>query len=875
MAFLKAHRILLVLVILFVLLALLLTPTGVTAQDETDRSRPESATTATAEDAIVLERIEITGSRLKRTDAEGALPVTVFSRQVLEASGEHSLAEFIRSLSFNTFGSYRSQSGVDGMGTSQVDLRGMGSRRTLVLVDGRRLSKAPQSTAYQNLNLIPMGAVERIEVLSDGASAIYGSDAIGGVVNIITRDDYEGAELSYGQGRIDAGGGEREFGTAVLGWSNDRSRIMAAMSRFERDISGAQDFEWYQRSYSFYSNNFQTIDPATGQVNSGVTAIPGGCVQSDAFLLVPDGTSLSGERCTYDFNRMMASENSSTIEGLFLTGEHDINGNWTLWSDATISRSDAFGHWAPRPFSNLFFGAPLAPDSPNNPTNPQSAMFDPAFGPNVPVLYFHRLDALGNRDWFYDTELTDLQLGARGYAGGVSLLFGVRTSRGTTEGDAHNQILPEVILSHINDGTYDLQNPVGNPAQVLDAMTYDNYDAWDYDQDEAFATASWDLFEIKGAPVQWVLGGEFRRESFDWASDSFGDRTETRTDRDVTSLYFETLFPLNEDLELSAAGRYDRYSDWGSDFTPKISMRWRVTDNLLLRASRGEGFRAPQLVINTVEPSEGFGLTYSDQRSCDAIGQPPECLIFYETRFIVSPALTAEHSDQYSVGLVWEPASWASLTLDYFDIELSQEIHSFGQSDVLYADQAGFPVPPGLAVERASNGLITGITHGWANYGGTQTSGIDVNAGLSFDVGTGSLRSNLQLSYVFDWAFQSIGGFDSGNLSGSLGAPQFRATLSNSYEIGDFSVALNSHVIDEQDPYEWDLQNRVPTWVTSDLQFAYEAPWNGRFKLGARNVFNKKPPVGVGAPWRNSDFDYGLYNGWGRTVYAEYTHTLN
>jgi len=145
------------------------------------------------------QRVEVTGSRLKRAQTEGALPVTVIDRAAIEASGQVSVAELMRDSTFSSFGNFKPQSGSSAQALADIDLRGLGSNRTLVLVDGRRISKAPFSGQSQDLNQIPLAAIERIEILSDGASAVYGSDAIGGVVNVITRKNFNGMQITYGR----------------------------------------------------------------------------------------------------------------------------------------------------------------------------------------------------------------------------------------------------------------------------------------------------------------------------------------------------------------------------------------------------------------------------------------------------------------------------------------------------------------------------------------------------------------------------------------------------------------------------------------------------------------------------------------------------
>lgn len=142
---------------------------------------------AADDEGKTMERIEVTGSRIKRADVEGSLPITVIDRQDIDASGDTNVADFLRNTTFNSFGSFRPQSGSSAQSFAEVSLRGLGGSRTLVLIDGRRAPVSPTTGSGQDLNSIPLAAVERIEILSDGASAIYGSDAIGGVVNIITR----------------------------------------------------------------------------------------------------------------------------------------------------------------------------------------------------------------------------------------------------------------------------------------------------------------------------------------------------------------------------------------------------------------------------------------------------------------------------------------------------------------------------------------------------------------------------------------------------------------------------------------------------------------------------------------------------------------
>jgi iron complex outermembrane receptor protein len=853
-----------------VILCLLLTFTTLSADELPSGDEPA--------DIPEMEYVLVTGTRIKRADTEGLLPVTVFDKAMIDLSGETSLADFVRNLSFNTWGSGRSMSATGDIGTAQVSLRGLGPSRSLVLVDGRRLPKAPIATSFQDLNTIPVGSVERIEVLSDGASAIYGSDAIAGVINIITRDDYDGWELMYGHGEP-AAGGDRDYGSLLFGASGQRWNVVASYSFNDQAASYQSDYDFYEPAEGFWtlwSNNFTTLDPSTYQHLWNFTAIPGGCAGSDAFVLAQDPWSLSGEVCSYDFNRVETLETSIDTDGVLLKGEYELNERWTLWANASWSETEAGSRLGPFVASNLFFGLPpLSPDSPNNPTNPASALHDPAFGPNVPVFYWHAFSEVGLQDETTTTTLEDLQIGASGSLGTVELDFGIRTTDNETEDVTDNIVPLEAVHGLIADGSYNLAHPGANPG-LLDSIGQTSRLHWRYDQDEVFATASWSMFELGGMPVHWVLGGEYREERSVFRPPATGFYGESRDiERDATAVYFESLLPFGPDVELSLAGRYDDYSDWGDNFSPKISMRWRALEQLVLRASYGEGFRAPELSVMAFGAREGWDVTIDDPVTCKVVGQPPECEVWFWGTQTVSSDLDAEQSDNWSFGLVWEPASRFEIALDYYDIEVSDQIYFFGPGQVVDMERWGETLPAGLGITRdPESGVLLSVTSGWGNHVFVETSGLDLSASYDFEAGPGRWHSNLQASYVLDMS--SAGEIDWAGLSGR---PELRATLSNHYELDSFTFAWNVNFISSQD---WDpafgitngaLEGDVPSWTTHDLQASWRTPWNGRLSLGARNAFDEQPKLDVGST-RGYRYNTHLYDAFGRIIYAEITQAF-
>lgn len=861
---------------------------------------------AQEEQAADLDRVQVTGSRIQRTDIEGALPITVIDREDIERSGFQSVSDLLRNTTFNSAGSYRPQSGSSFQGLNLIDLRGLGSSRSLVLVDGRRLTMAPQAGSAQDLNSIPLGAVERIEILSDGASAIYGSDAIGGVVNIITRRDFNGAELTIGHGQVSVPkeGGDRDWGSAVFGSSSADTRIIAGVSWNKRDIIFERDFPWVQPGSSIYGNNWFD-DTFVAK------AIPGGCNEPN-FI----STTIGGQpRCQYNFNATNANEASNSLESIFFKADQRINDDWSVFANASVARTKSFGRYAPAPDTNYFYpGYELGPDAFNNPTNPDAWFYDPnnpnavAFDPAVvgtggvadprTVWSYHRFAAAGNRDSEVDGENLDFMIGAEGTVGMFEVDFGYRRVRNKTYDIGNGYLAAATAWGFVRDFNpgyglddptdptspivfdparyrygYDLQNPGSNPADVLAGSVITISRVANFNIDELFGSAAFDIVEIGGGMVQGFFGAERREEVY---SDKYDSQSEAGLvggsagnsaggGRDVTAMYFEVLAPITNTFEVSLAGRHDDYSDFGTNFSPKISFRFQPLDNLMFRASYGEGFRAPPLDILTQQTSFSAD-SVTDPVTCLALNgdatQPCQINAFY----IANPDLGAEESKQYALGVAWQPLEWLNMSLDYYNIEIDERIRSFTAQNLIDRELAGDPIPPGLGVVRNPLGVITSITAGFGNEGTLETDGFDLNVRTNFNFGEfGRLEQNLQVSYINDY---SIDGGRS--LVKDPGLPEMRLILANAYSWGDFEFAYNLNMIGKQ--YRSIVAGQgvgsIGSWTTHDVQASYFAPWDGQFTIGVQNLTEKLPEF---VAFGGRDYNYSLYNGWGRVAYARYT----
>lgn len=814
-------------------------------------------------DAKTLDRVEVTGSRLKRAEIEGAVPVVVIDRAAIDASGDISVADVLRDSTFSSFGNFKPQSGSSAQSLATINLRGVGSGRTLVLIDGRRAPTNPMSASSgTDLNAIPLAAVERIEILSDGASAIYGSDAIGGVVNIILRKDFNGVELRYGVGQTAITGGDLEDASVTFGISGDRGRMVGGASTSNRGMVFTRDqIGGGVLGVSAYGNNFYdtAINPVTGRAY-GIRAVPGFDCSENGFWAQANG------RCSFDFNSVAANEASVKNKSVFVRGDYEINDDWSVYMSANVTKVYTFGRYAPVP---------------GVVTVAEGSAQDIIQGDDLPTYYYHRFAAAGNRDGLTDTTNSDFLLGFQGQLSDkVSVDFGIRRSDYKYGDIGRGYILGSLADIAASNGSYNLSDPFGASPEVLQGFTVTISRDSRWQTSEVFGSVAFDLFEMGGGVSNAVVGAEYREDRY---YDQYDSLSESGTvlgsagnssggNREVYAAYFEWLFPFTSTFDVTVAGRFDRYSDYGSDFSPKIAARWQPLENLTFRGSYGQGFRAPGLDVLTQKETFSAEPIF-DLRSCIASGTPAATcngnnppLLQVDSYSIANSGLSSETSKQYSLGVVYDPVEWLDLSLDYFNIKIEDAISAISAQDMVDCDNdpATYGAcPTGLSVTRRPDGSIRSLRTGWANKGVVETTGLDFRANTDFDLGgMGSLRNQLSVSYLLSYEEEDAIGqmIDQRNL---VGAPKLRANLQNVWTYGDFGVTFGTNFIGKN--------GRVGGYATNDLQFTYNTPWNAKIAVGATNVGDRYPQLVAydGRPW-----NFYLYDAYGRTTYFRYTQSF-
>jgi len=864
---------------------------------------------AATDEATELEAVEITGSRLGRADIEGALPVATISREDIDRSGFTSVGELLRNTTFNSLGAFRAQSGSSAQALVAVDLRGLGSERTLVLIDGRRAPKAPFAPSAQDLNAVPIAMVERIEVLTDGASAIYGSDAIAGVINIITRKDYNGASLSYQQMGTDRRGGDSKGGQFVAGINGDRGNIVFGASFFSRDIIFARNSLYNTPGASFFSNNYylagfeddgdddtpgtndpgeddflddNTGHPYYGSIGQGGTGLVNSCPNSDpAFFEYQVNVSGSYPNavgtfpvCGYDFNLVAADEAETGNESVFVKSTYKINDDWQMTAAGSVARATSFGRYAP---SLNDFGIVVPAGSSNNPFTDQD------------IYVYHRFAALGTRDNDTDANVYDLSGIFSGQIGDINVDAGARYNQYQYYELGKNYVVVPVAAQYVADGTYSLSEPGANPTAVLNQMkaTITRDSIWD--TLEYFAEANMPVFDMAGGAAQVAAGVEYRIEKYFDAYDSLQEGgaiggsagNSSGTNRNVKSLYAEMLLPVLDQLEVSVSGRYERYNDVGNNFAPKISTRYQPLDTVTLRASYGQGFRAPSLDVISALPSFSAEAVRNDLYSCNAVagvytGTHPfgRCSksVQVTTTIISNPALEAEESDQFSIGAAVDITQDIDVSLDFYSIQLDNQISYLSVSDLVTLDGQGLAIPAGLELNRVGGNptaKIESAVAGYANQGTFDTSGLDLRANARVAVGNyGSIESNFALQYILDYEYELLG--ITTDPLGQPSVPEYRATLGNTWKLDRLAVAFNGNHIAAQEEDQTQA-TRVPSYTTWDVQVGYELPVLGgaELALGALNVFGKEPSNK--SQFDGRDYNFYLYDQYGTQPYVKFT----
>ena len=836
-------------------------------------------------------KITITGSHIKRTDLEGPSPITTLTSEDIALTGVTDIIGLFTKLPISGQGTFSTQgnsSDDTANGGSSVSLRGLGADSTLILINGRRVSVSPFAkgidTAFVDINNIPLAAIERVDILKDGASATYGSDAIAGVINIILKSDFNGMELSGKVGSTADGGGEESNFSLIWGSSDANSSHTFIFDYFKRD-----EILYADRDYARSANQsaLRPNDPDAVDFRSS-SGIPGTiALASDPTNRLPDtfgndvcaqeDLDLVNNLCRYDYAPHMSMVPSTERFSINYMGTHKISEDVTSFIEFTGQNANTITKGAGSPsFNELFMAG-------NNVNHPFAAdPTHPFFQQDLTMR--RRLVEIGNRKKVTESNYVRAIWGFEGMLAewdwevAASYIRSYSTERGV-DGFPNSRRVQEAIDS----GLWNPFEPSTNTQAALDFIETTTTRVGESTNRSIDASISGAITEMEHGDLMMAVGVEFRKESISdnpddqfLRGDVFGtEATQANGSRDNTSLFVEVAVPVLQDLELQLAVRYEDYSDFGTTANPKIAFRWKATDSLVFRGSFGTAFRAPSLhQIGLGRTDESPSLI--DTVRCNAVGNINNACVpqEYTAVFEGNSQLGPEESTSINLGTIFEFSDDFSISLDYYDYEIENIIDS--DTQFVFTNFGGDPsvVQRLPSADPNDPGEVVRIFDSFQNIGDLNTSGLDVNVEYKMSTEVGNFDFSYALNWVLDFEElrpSASGGQRVNAQEGDFEQPEMRWTLATTWSKDDLSANVAINFIDE---FKGDADSgfgdkTVDSMTTIDVVFNYRGIENTTLSIGATNLFNEEPP------FSHSDF-FGFVNtihsGQGRFSYVRATY---
>ena len=519
-----------------------------------------------------VERIEVTGSRIKRTDMEGALPITVISAADIQASGVSDIAGLLRQTTFAGNGSTINVANNSWGNHSSTGLRGLGSERTLALVNGRRIAPSSSASGHAvNLNMIPLEAIERVEILRDGASAIYGADAMGGVQNFILKKNYEGLAVKVAAGESSRGDMGTVNSSILFGMVNDKSQMTIAYehmydqglksgSRPHLDVNdhGVEDDPWRRLSSWAPHGSYQSID-ADGNYSQWN---PGPDCDPDMVVDYPWGNG--GQKCGYDAYAGKNYYPTRKKDSVFATFTHSLTDELSLYAQSIVLRDRSL-----TATNAIWVSGNLPAGHEYNPTT--------GSGDENEIYYTSRLDGAAERQFRYETTITDFNAGFDWNIEAGDLNFNYSYSREKGIYNFNHDVFKSKFQEVVAEGLYDVFTPGGGEKATEQVKNrFRHTGSRDMVSSSTGYSLSWaglSSWELPGGEVGYAVGAEYREyelsdkmDSQSAASaDGNGDLIaawggDTVGERDYKAMFVEIDLPITEDLSMLIASRYDKWS---------------------------------------------------------------------------------------------------------------------------------------------------------------------------------------------------------------------------------------------------------------------------------------------------------------------------
>ncbi|NBU66659.1 MAG: TonB-dependent receptor [Betaproteobacteria bacterium] len=869
---------------------------------------------AFAQNSQETARVEVTGSSIKRVQSEGALPLQVITRDEIERAGITSAEQLVATLSVNGNGQDNMVSNQGGdflnslffggraanNGSAGISMRGLGPQNTLVLLNGRRVASHGLNGKSVDLNTVPLSAIERVEILRDGASAIYGTDAIGGVINFILRKDFSGIEGSAFIDKTQHGGGDIRSARVLWGTGSldrDRFNLMASFSADSQDrlLGSQRDFHnGYQPSRGLAMDTtgtpFATITAAAGTALGASFKLPGDATSYNRANLLAfqdiTGFTNNNKACAYDYGKDWSLQQpvdrlNLVARGMFKLSENQVasfeltasnvksEAQYTQNQITTVARGANYPVGGPY-YLNLASLLPQYFKSTNDAADPR-VFYDPT----KPIRIRWRCLDCGLRTQETETKSFRALASLEGEVAGWDYRAGLSSAASQSTTNYLDGYLDEAKFKAAMD-TGKI-NPFLLPGQVqtkeaIDLINGAKYTGQLYGGEARIsqfdAVISRELFHAPGGAASTALGIDVRKESYVFNNGTLNapaiigagsPATLNEVSRNIRAFFAEMQIPLVKNvLETQLALRQDRYDGFGTTTNPKIAARFTPTKFLLFRGSFNKGFHAPD--FGPLYEGQNTGQFNSDINDPLLCAKNPGDVRYCKIRPAVitggNPNLKPERSNQSSIGVVWEPTSWLSTSIDHFSIDLKDRIAARTAQEVI----ANYQVLSDYIVRKPS-GEIDFVRAGYINVAGDRVSGYDLSVLAKTSGEFGRLNARLDGTYLSRYEVRKDDGSPWVDRVGQFGdftylwdlKLRWKHSASVNWSRGNWTTTLtqfySSGYNAEVDGYGSGVDlaklgygNRVDSYTTYNLNVAYTGIKNLVLSAGIKNIFDKAPP---------------------------------
>jgi iron complex outermembrane recepter protein len=800
-----------------------------------------------------LQEIVVTGSLIKRTDTETPSPVQIITDQDLKNSGYTNVVDVLRNLSANGSGTLNQGFGqAFAAGASGIALRGLSVGDTLTLIDGERMVSYPLSDdgerSFVDVTAIPFNAVDSVEVLKDGASAVYGADAIAGVVNVKLKKTYVGSEFTMEMGTTQYGDGTTEHGAGIWGMgdlSSDGYNVYVALDWHHQDaILGAN------RSGAFTTTNWSGlpggINTQPGAIGASGLAYPdstsGYLVNPNtasgtpyAFLPGCDQASQNADKCTFAFPGKIQSP--TTQINLLSKFTKALPNDWTATITASVFDSSA-QQVAATTFGHAFTNTGQEAGSIENITGSPGQLFSAISYPTLSLPGTSPLNPFGKAanlvysfpdvgPYQVDVDTLTYRLfgDVKGQAAGWDIHGSVGIMYSSMAEKIFGTIYPQLAQNALNSGAY--VPGVSTNGQDLFAPETSTHPSSTLGV--ASVNGSHELFQMPGGPLTLALGGQYIHKALnvtDPPSVVSGAQEGTLFysvgSQDDAAGFLEVAGKPVKQLEVDLSGRYDHYDTYGGSATPKVGIKFTPIEQFALRGTWGRGFRAP-----SIAESGTAGLAFGQGNTNDPVLCPGgvanvkgtfNSLCSYPATGVqgANANLKAVESQNATIGIIFEPLKSFNVSVDWYYIKLTNDIISAASAGGFYTDAIQLVRGPSATLPVCTNTTTGGVPCTTApavtqvgypaytlvpyvNAGSTKTSGFDVDMRNRFDLdGFGSLKAEINYTIIQQYElianntiFNLVGTHGPQSISGDTGNPRQRAVASLTWDDGPFTSTLS------------------------------------------------------------------------------------